>query len=167
MKGIIIYQSKFGSTRTYARWIAEETGFKAVDIKKLPKADLRSAEQVVIGSPIMAKSPALTRWILKHWDQIKDKNPILFTTSGAPADSPDLKEWYQASFPDHHRRILKYFPLGGRMVVAELDGLSRFFMKLGQMMEKDPVAKAKMMEDVDAMNRASLGPLLAQIAGSR
>jgi menaquinone-dependent protoporphyrinogen IX oxidase len=164
MKGIIIYKSTYGSTKAYAHWIAEETGFQPHDIKRLKSSDLSAAEQVVIGSPIMAKSPALGGWIKKHWEQIKDKNPILFTTSGAPADSPDLQEWYQTSFPDQHRRILRYFPLGGRMVVRELNGLGRFLMKLGQRMEKDPEVKAKMMEDVDNMNRASLAPLLAQLA---
>ncbi len=34
MNGIILYQSKYGSTKKYADWISEETGFPCVGTKK-------------------------------------------------------------------------------------------------------------------------------------
>ena len=37
-KGIVIYQSKYGSTKKYVQWLQEATGFDAVEVKKA-KAD--------------------------------------------------------------------------------------------------------------------------------
>ena len=34
MKGIILYQSKYGATKKYADWISEATGFECVETKK-------------------------------------------------------------------------------------------------------------------------------------
>lgn len=36
MKGVIIYKSKYGSTRQYAEWICAETGFELFDVKQCP-----------------------------------------------------------------------------------------------------------------------------------
>ena len=38
-KGIIIYQSKYGSTKKYVQWLQEATGFDAIEVKKA-KADM-------------------------------------------------------------------------------------------------------------------------------
>ena len=32
MKGIILYTSKYGATKRYAQWLAEETGFDCLEI---------------------------------------------------------------------------------------------------------------------------------------
>ena len=40
MKGIILYKSKYGATKKYADWIAEETGFKSSEITKVKVSDL-------------------------------------------------------------------------------------------------------------------------------
>jgi menaquinone-dependent protoporphyrinogen IX oxidase len=41
MKSIVIYKSKYGSTKTYAEWIASELSCEAVDAKNI------RAEQLV------------------------------------------------------------------------------------------------------------------------
>ena len=35
-KGIILYQSKYGATKKYAKWLSEETGFPFIISDKLP-----------------------------------------------------------------------------------------------------------------------------------
>lgn len=42
MKTIITYKSKYGSTKQYAEWLAEELNCKAVDISKVKAAKLRN-----------------------------------------------------------------------------------------------------------------------------
>ncbi|NLZ89841.1 MAG: flavodoxin, partial [Clostridiales bacterium] len=32
MKGIILYQSKYGATKKYAHWLAEDTGFAVMEV---------------------------------------------------------------------------------------------------------------------------------------
>ena len=35
MNSIVIYKSKYGSTESYAKWIADELGCEAVDAKNM------------------------------------------------------------------------------------------------------------------------------------
>ena len=34
MNGMIIYKSKYGSTKKYAEWLSEETGFPCTPVEK-------------------------------------------------------------------------------------------------------------------------------------
>ncbi len=111
----------------------------------------------------MAKRPQIKSWIIKHWKLIKEKSPILFTTSGAPADDPQLLTWYEEAFPGDIRKVLEYYPLGGRMIFNQLTWLGRTFMKIGQHMERDPEIKSKMLTDVDRMDKDALKPIVESL----
>ena len=41
MKGIIIYKTKYGSTKKYADWLAEETDFDIIDVSKTKINDIK------------------------------------------------------------------------------------------------------------------------------
>ena len=171
MKGIVVYKSNYGSTRQYAEWLAEELGVPAVPVGAADPATLAAQELVIVGCPVFAFRPQLAGWLRKNRGVLAGKRLVLFTTSGAPADEPRLRAGFEQSLPAELRAQLRWFPLGGRMVFAELRPLHRFFMRLGRRMEKDPGMKRRMMEDVDRVDRGSLGPLLeharGEAAGSR
>lgn len=40
-KGIILYQSKYGATKKYAKWLVEETGYDCVETKVAKVANYR------------------------------------------------------------------------------------------------------------------------------
>ncbi|MBN2737367.1 MAG: hypothetical protein JXR70_10340 [Spirochaetales bacterium] len=160
MKGIIIYKSNYGSTREYAQWLQEETGFKALDFRKVKSNELTNAETIVIGCPIFANRPLLAKWIEKKWDILKNKKIALYTTSGAKANTPELKKGFQESFKPEISSKIKYFPQGGRMVISKLNFLHRMLMKLGQKMEKDPIIREEMGKDKDHVDRKGLKALI-------
>lgn len=163
MKGIIVFKSNYGATKTYAQWIEEATGLKAVEIDQLKKEEINNSETVVIGCPVFAGKPLLGKWIKKNWSKLEGKKIALYTTSGAPADDASLKEGFNSTFPEPIRSGLSYFPQSGRMVFSEMSPLHRFFMKLGQKMEKDPQVKEEMLKDKDNMNREGLKDLIAYL----
>lgn len=160
MRGIIIYQTNYGSTEQYARWITEETGFRNVELKKVRKQDLRESDTIILGSPIFAGRPLNAKWIEKKWPLLKDKKVILYTTSGAKGDDPLLKKSFESTFSEEMRERMAYFPQGGRMIHSELKPLHRFFMNLGKKMEKDPLIREEMDRDKDHVNRQGITPLL-------
>ena len=41
MRGIILYQSKYGATKKYAAWLSEATGFPIQGINAAKASDLR------------------------------------------------------------------------------------------------------------------------------
>ncbi len=163
MKGIVIYKSTYGSTKEYANWIADETGFNAVDLKKFRVKDLNTYDTIILGSPIIAGRPSCTGFINKNWDILKNKKIILFSASGADGTEPVLLKSYEAAFPEEKRNVIKYFPLGGRMIMNKLNFLDGLLMKIGMSMEKDPKIKEEMGKDKDYVKRENIEPILELI----
>lgn len=165
MKGTIIYKSTYGSTKEYAAWLAEETGFALVNSKNAATEDIAVSDTVIIGCWILKNEPVLKKWILKNWELLSKRNVILFTTSGASPSDPLLRRGYIESFPDEVRVQMQYFPLGGRMDFENLSRKHKFFMKIGQKLEKDPKVKEEMVKNKDNVDKKLIQPILDYIEG--
>ncbi len=163
MRGIIIYQSNYGATRQYAEWLSADTRYPLRESKSVSRKELLNYDQVLIGCPVFANQPLLKSWIKKQWSILAKKQVILFTTSGTPGDDPALLQGFDQCFiPEIHDHI-RYFPLGGRIILDQLKPLHRFLMRLGMKMEKDPRVRAEMAKDKDNVDRESLKALLSFI----
>lgn len=159
MSGIVVYRSSTGSTKDYADWIAAATGFKAYESRdaSIPWAE---ADTVVIGSPIIALKPALTGWISKNWDRMKDKRVVLFTTSGAdPADTP-VNEWIEKALPESVRSGMKVFPLPGRFDYARLKGMGKAMIWIAANLFRSEDVKNQIKNPIDGVKKEKLTPLL-------
>ena len=49
MKGIILYTSKYGTTKRYADWLAEATGFDCVETKNAKIKDVMQYDTIILG----------------------------------------------------------------------------------------------------------------------
>jgi menaquinone-dependent protoporphyrinogen IX oxidase len=163
MKGIIVYKSNYGSTEQYARWIEEETSFPCLEAKRVRKADLEKADTVIVGCPIYAANPLLAKWLNKNWHLLREKKVLFYTTSGAPGDDPNLIKGYEKALSEEIRRVISYFPLGGRMIFDDLKPFMKFMMNMVKRMTKDPAEREKITADIDRMDREGLKPLLAAL----
>ncbi|MFC2082575.1 flavodoxin domain-containing protein [Candidatus Bipolaricaulota bacterium] len=164
MAGIIVYASNYGSTRQYAEWIHEETGFQMYQSKDraIPWAE---SAVVVIGSPIMAGKPILAKWTQKMWSRMKDATVVFYTTSQTPPTEQVLQEGFRSTFPEKMVSAMKYFPLHGKMTYANLGGLHKMMMRIGVLIEKDPAIKKQMMVPVDGVNRGNVEEIVRYIRG--
>lgn len=161
MKGIIVYKTAGGSTETYARWIAEETGFECVPASKAGK--LEAYDTVVIGANVRMYKASLGSWITKRWPKLKDKKTVLFTVASAPKDNVQRKEFVEKAVGPEIAGSLPHFPLDGRMVFADLPPFDRWLMNLAIKMtaKSDPAQAAEMAREYDGVKREDLAPLLA------
>lgn len=159
MSGIVIYRTSTGSTKDYAHWIAEATGYTAYESRdaKIPWAE---ADTVVIGSPIIANKPALSGWIAKNWDWMKDKRVVLFTASAAdPADAP-VKDWIDKALPEPIRSEIRAFPLPGRFDYARLKGAGKAMIWIAANLFQNKDVKNQIKNPVDSVAKEKLTPLL-------
>ena len=166
MKGAIVYYSNYGSTRQYAEWIAEETGFTLLD-QKSDSVSLDEFDTVVIGSPTLKMEPFLAKWINENWKTLGEKRVFLFSTSGATAEEPGLQAGFRRAFPANVAKRIDYTPLQGRMVWKDLKPMHKLMMRIGSMIEKDPVRKKGMLQDVDGVDRSAIGPLVSRLNALR
>lgn len=54
MSTIVIYDSKYGHTEQFAKWISEELSVPMMPLSEAEAADLASYQTIVFGAPIYA-----------------------------------------------------------------------------------------------------------------
>ena len=66
MNPIVIYKSKYGSTKAYAEWISEELNCRAIDVKTVKIADLTEYDTIIYGGGLYAEVIAGITFITKN-----------------------------------------------------------------------------------------------------
>ena len=131
MKAIVIYKSKYGSTKTYAEWIAEELGCKAVDAKQIKIDDLAEYDTIIYGGGLYAEVIAGVTIITKNMEKLKDKKLIIYTTGITPLDCRDYydKMVIEKNFKGDIASQVKIFNFLGKMIMSELSVVHRTALK--------------------------------------
>lgn len=122
MNAIVIYKSKYGSTKAYAEWIAEALGCTAVEAKGVKAADLAGYDTIIYGGGLYAEMIAGVSLITKNFDALKEKKLVVFTTGLTPLDCRDYydKMVVEKNFKPHMMEKIKVFNFLGKMIIEEL-----------------------------------------------
>ena len=91
MNTIVIYKSKYGSTKAYADWIAEELACTAVDVADFKPTEFDGYDTIVYGGGLYAEMIAGISLITKNADKLTDKKIAVFSTGLTPLD---CREYY-------------------------------------------------------------------------
>ncbi len=131
MKTIVIYKTKYGSTKAYAQWIAEALGCCAVDAKTVKAADLAEYDTVIYGGGLYAEVINGVTLITKNIDKLRDKKILIYTTGITP---PEYREYYdkyviERNFKTGVPENIKLFNYPGKMVMNELSAVHRTALK--------------------------------------
>lgn len=131
MKAIVIYKSKYGSTKAYAEWIAEELDCKAVDAKQVKIDDLAEYDTIIYGGGLYAEVIAGVTIITKNMEKLADKKLIIYTTGITPLDCRDYydKMVMEKNFKGDIASKVKVFNFLGKMVMSELSVVHRTALK--------------------------------------
>lgn len=57
-KGFILYQSKYGATKKYAKWLQEATKFDCIRTKKADIATIAKYDTIILGGGVYASGIA-------------------------------------------------------------------------------------------------------------
>jgi len=122
MNAIVIYKSKYGSTKAYAQWIAEALSCQAVDVKQLKIDDLKDYDTIVYGGGLYAEVIAGVSFITKNLEKLKGKKLAVFSTGITPLD---CREYYdklvlEKNFKGDSLSYIKVFNFLGKMILSEL-----------------------------------------------
>ncbi len=122
MKNIVIYKSKYGSTKAYGEHIAKELGCSCLEIKKIKGDELKDYDTIIFGGGLYAEMIAGISLITKNFELIKDKNIVIFTTGLTPFD---CREYYdkmvvEKNFKPYMREKIKIYNYMGKMILDEL-----------------------------------------------
>ena len=90
-KGILIYQSKYGATEKYVRWLAEMTGFDYVKAKQAEPDKAEEYDIIVLCGGIYASGIAGLSFLKKNFSRLKKKQIAVFCVGASPYDEKALK----------------------------------------------------------------------------
>jgi len=131
MNAIVIYKSKYGSTKQYAQWIAKELSCTALDAKNVKIDDLESYDTIVYGGGLYAETIAGVTLITKNLDKLSGKKIIVYTTGITPLECRDYydKLVLEKNFKGDSIEKIKVYNFMGKMLMSELSLVHRTAIK--------------------------------------
>ena len=173
MNAIVVYKTKYGSTKTYAEWIAEELSCEAVDVKDVDIQKLSEYDTIIYGGGLYAEVINGVSIITKNLEKLKDKKIAVYTTGITPLDCRAYYDTYviEKNFKDGVPENVKLFNFLGKMKTEELSFVHRAALKtLKKIMsnKKNPSEMEKMLVDLcdadgDFSNREDIKELIEYV----
>lgn len=112
-KIIVIYQSKYGYTRTYAEMIASELNCDIRDAAHASAELLQSYDIILFGGGIYASGISGIRLIVSNFDALQKKDIIVWATGLNPGDPEKLQQVWENNIPAEMLRKIHTFYLRG------------------------------------------------------
>ena len=161
MNGVIIYKSKYGSTRQYSEWLRDETGFDIYTVNDCP-VDLSKYDTIVIGSYVRAGRLSLAGFIRNKWFVLKNKNVIIMLVNMTD-DQKALQKIVPSSLSSDIVNNVKVFPVSGKYTVSSMSFLDRTIIKMAASIEKREDIKKQLLTDRNLTNKENLNDLIKYI----
>lgn len=132
MRTIVIYKTKYGSTKDYAMWIAEALGCEAVDAKTVKIDDIIGYDTIIYGGGLYSEVINGVTLITKNFEKLKDKKLIVYTTGITPIDCRGYYDTYvlEKNFKPYMLEKIKIFNFLGKMITEELSVPHRAALKM-------------------------------------
>ena len=165
MKAVVVYKTRYGSTKTYAEWIAEELGCEMRDAKSVKAAELKEFDTVIYGGGLYAEMINGVTLLTKNMDILSGKKLLVYTTGLTPLDCRDYydKMVMEKNFPPEIRDKFKVFNFLGKMIISELSLPHRAALKT---LKKIMSGKEKLLielcdADGDFTDRSAIADIVA------
>ena len=113
-KTVVVYKSKTGFAKKYAEWIAEDLKCDIKENNKLTLSDISSYETIIFGGGLYAVGINGIKLLKDNYENIKDKNIIVYATGATPPREEDLKKVWESNLTEEqNKNVAKYYFRGG------------------------------------------------------
>jgi menaquinone-dependent protoporphyrinogen IX oxidase len=175
---VVVYKSKYGSTKRYAQWIADELNADIFDVSEFKPSMLNGYATALFGSSVHIGKIKGIDFVEKNWSAFRNKRMAIFTTNGAPStDKPKFQEPFKACLPAEICENVRYFPLPGAYNYDKLDLKDKLLMNLGPRMslilrcyfKGDEKARKQLeafCEEQDWTSKEAIKPIIEYIKGA-
>jgi menaquinone-dependent protoporphyrinogen IX oxidase len=169
-KTIVIYKSKYGSTKKYAEWIAAELSADIRSRSEVKLDDLNGYGTIIYGGSLHAVGISGLELIKRNLENLHNKKIIVFSVGAAPIKEETIKAVIEANFGREERTKIKFFALRGAFNYGKLNLVDKTLMFLLKL--KLTIKKPEDLDDdsrgllesyekpADFTDKASIKPLV-------
>lgn len=167
--GIIIYKSKYGSTKKYAQWLAEDLRFVCMEISSVKIKELMQYDKIILCGAIYASGISGLSYLKKHFQLLKEKQIAVFCVGASPYDEKTFSDVRSHNLKGGLSDLPMFYGRGA-WKQSEMKFIDRTLCKLLQnsLAKKDPAIyepwEAALMsaigQDRDWTDKAYLVPLI-------
>ncbi|HVN98120.1 MAG TPA: flavodoxin domain-containing protein [Syntrophorhabdaceae bacterium] len=125
---VVLYGTKYGSTKRYAQWIAEEVGADIFEISAFDPPFLKHYSTVLFGSPVYMGRIKHISFVKRNWKILCEKKLAIFAVTGVPSNDPRQDKVFRASLPVDIRKKVTYYPLRGAFNYGKLSYIDKILM---------------------------------------
>ena len=141
-KSLILYYSKYGTTKRYAEWIGSALNGDIFSIKSFNENVITNYDTIILGSGLYAGGIKGINIIINNYEKIKDRKLVLFTCGlGDPSaveTRGSIDKNLEKLIPGNIRTNMKVFYLHGGVDYKKLGLIHKIMMSLlkGMIMKK-------------------------------
>ncbi|MCI5774219.1 MAG: flavodoxin domain-containing protein [Erysipelotrichaceae bacterium] len=134
--GIILYQSKYGSSLKYATWLKAETNFDCLNIKKTSLNHLRKYQTIILCGGIYAGNIAGITLIKKWFSHLPKQKIIILAVGAAAYDNDMIQEIKNHNLSDNLKNIPLFYARGA-LDMANLTIIDKIICHVMKLMLKN------------------------------
>lgn len=127
-KVLVIYKSKYGSTKVYARWIADEVQGNLVEASNIKVEDLKKYDTIVFGGFLHAVGISGVKIITENFKDLEDKKVIVFAVGCSPEKEDAINAVIASNFKDDIRGKISFYYLRGAFNFEKLGFVDKMMM---------------------------------------
>jgi menaquinone-dependent protoporphyrinogen IX oxidase len=148
-KVLVIYFSKYGSTKKYAEWIASELNGDIYNTKNIEQDILGNYDTIIFGSGLYAGKIEGVDMIINNYEKIKDKKLIIFTCGLADyskiENMNEINKRLEKMLPANIKEKIKIYFLRGGVNYKKLNLKHKIMMWL----KKNIIMRKEKLNDED------------------
>ncbi len=175
-KAVVIYESKYGSTKRYAHWIAGELSCPVYEKKKFKTQDFAKYDVIIYGGGLYAGGVSGIKLITQNWNLLAGKKVFLFTCGLANPDDPynisSIRTSLSKILSEEMLNQIKLFHFRGGIDYSRLNLVHKSMMAMLRRMllkkdeknlrDEDKQLLATYGKCVDFTDRESIRPLVKE-----
>lgn len=127
MKGIVLYKSKYGNTKQYAQWIADELGFELRDFSQFKKKEIDNYEPIIFGTGVYMGKMNQLKKALKYFT---NKPITIFACAGNEGIEKDIQDIKTNNFTPEELAYHHFFYLPGGVDFSKVKGMMKFMINI-------------------------------------
>ena len=132
MKILVIEDSKYGTSRRYAQWIAQQTEAQLLNRRQVQPEHLAEADILVYGAGVYAGVLSGGKWLASQQELLADKKLAIFTCGmldpKAPGAMEQIRRELSRMLPPQMMEQAAIFALRGAMDYSRMSSKHRAMM---------------------------------------